>query len=210
MVPLVTPHTTKSLTLETGITKRTVIAARLADSYTATPKKVLGVLSLDPGFSTQLLDLDHPVCDAGLFDYVTLIFQLAATIYGIVTTSIIWVHNTQLEQTTYHVQIQQLLAVLTYNRGTWSIAALGAFSPWARLQALYVTSAIAVAAEVTFTVRGFLIGWQMSLIPDIYRTFMVLPWVLPTAEAIAMASGMYHTALRCFGISQVPLQASSR
>jgi hypothetical protein len=210
VVPLVTPHTTNSLMLGAGIAKRTVIAAKLADSYTATPKKIIGVLSLDPAFSTQLLDLDHPVCDAGLLDYVTFIFQFAATIYGIVTTSIVWTHNAQLETATYHIQMQQLLAVLTYNRGTWSIAALGAFSPWAPLKALYLTSAIAVAAEVTFLVRGFLIGWQMSLTPDIYRTFMVLPWVLPSAEAIAMACGMYHTAVRCFGISQVSLQASSR
>ena len=186
----------KSLTLGAGIAKRTAIAAKLADSYTATPEKVIGVLSLDPAFSTQLLDLDHPVCDAGLLDYATFIFQLAATTYGIVTTLIVWIHNAQLKTATYHIQIQQLLAVLTYNRGTWSIAALGAFSPWASLKVLYLTTAIAVAIEVTFTLRGFLIGWQMSLTPDIYRTFMILPWVLPAAEATTMACGMYHTAGR--------------
>jgi hypothetical protein len=78
-----------------------VFAAWLVDSHTAIPAKVIGVLSLDPRLGTQLLDLDHFVCNAGFLDYVTFIIQLAASLFGIVTTLIIWKHDVQLGQTTH-------------------------------------------------------------------------------------------------------------
>ncbi|KAG2148657.1 uncharacterized protein EDB93DRAFT_1103716 [Suillus bovinus] len=157
----------------TGLAKRTVLAAWLADHSTATPKKAVGVMSMDPGLSTQLFDLYHSVCNAGYLAYLSFLIQIVGSLYGIVTVSIIWADDAHLEQQAYGVQLQQQLAALTINRGMWSIAALGAFFPWAPLHALYFTTAIAVALEFLFATRGFLIGWHMSILPGILRFFVV-------------------------------------
>ncbi|KAG2066856.1 hypothetical protein BDR04DRAFT_47036 [Suillus decipiens] len=174
----------------TGLAKRTVLAAWLADHSTATPKKAVGVMSMDPGLSTQLLDLYHSVCDAGYLAYVSFIIQIVGSLYGIVTVSIIWVDDAHLREQAYGVQLQQQLAALTINRGLWSIAALGAFFPWSSLHALYLTTAIAVALEFLFAVRGFLIGWHMSLLPGIIRFFVIFSWLLPSAEALTLIFGL--------------------
>ncbi|KAG1768774.1 hypothetical protein EV702DRAFT_1203182 [Suillus placidus] len=159
--------------LDSGLAKRTILAAWLADTSTATPRKTVGVMSMDPGLSTQLLDLYHSVCDAGFLAYMSFIVQIIGSLYGIVTVSIIWADDAHLKQQAYGVQLQQQLAALTINRGMWSIAALGAFFPYAPLHALYLTTAVAVALEFLFAARGFLIGWQMSLLPGILRFFVV-------------------------------------
>ncbi|KAG1767630.1 hypothetical protein EDD22DRAFT_285897 [Suillus occidentalis] len=174
----------------TGLAKRTVLAAWLADRSTATPKKTVGVMSMDPGLSTQLLDLYHSICDASFLAYISFIIQIVGSLYGIVTVSIIWVDDAHLRQQPYGIQLQQQLAALTINRGMWSIAALGAFSPWAPLHALYLTTAIAVALEFLFAARGFVIGWHMSLLPDILRFFVVFSWLLPSAEALTLIFGL--------------------
>lgn len=174
----------------TGLAKRTVLAAWLADHSTATAKKAVGVMSMDPGLSTQLLDLYHSVCDAGHLAYVSFIIQIVGSLYGIVTVSIIWVDDAHLRDQAYGVQLQQQLAALTINRGLWSIAALGAFFPWSSLHALYLTTAIAVALEFLFAARGFLIGWHMSLLPGIIRFFVIFSWLLPSAEALTLIFGL--------------------
>ena len=144
---------------------------------------------MDPGLSTQLLDLYHPVCDAGWLTYITFIVQTVASFYGIVTVSIIWAQNAHLRQEPYGIQLQQQLAALTINRGMWSIAALGAFYPWAPLHAIYLTTIIAVVLEFLFAARGFLIGWQMYMIPGILNFFVVFAWLLPSAEALTLILG---------------------
>ncbi|KAG2140750.1 hypothetical protein BD769DRAFT_1428306 [Suillus cothurnatus] len=174
----------------TGLAKRTVLAAWLADTSTATPKKAVGVMSMDPGLSTQLFDLYHSVCDASFVAYTSFIIQIIGSLYGIVTVSIIWADDASLMQQPYGIQLQQQLAALTINRGMWSIAALGAFFPWAPLHALYLTTAVAVALEFLFAARGFLIGWHMSLLPGILRFFVVFSWLLPSAEALTLIFGI--------------------
>jgi hypothetical protein len=177
--------------LDSGLAKRTVLAAWLADTSTATPKKAVGVMSMDPGLSTQLFDLYHSVCDASFVAYTSFIIQIIGSLYGIVTVSIIWADDASLMQQPYGIQLQQQLAALTINRGMWSIAALGAFFPWAPLHALYLTTAVAVALEFLFAARGFLIGWHMSLLPGILRFFVVFSWLLPSAEALTLIFGMF-------------------
>lgn len=177
--------------LDSGLAKRTVLAAWLADRSTATPKKAVGVMSMDPGLSTQLFDLYHSVCNAGYLAYLSFLIQITGSLYGIVTVSIIWADDARLREEAYGVQLQQQLAALTINRGMWSIAALGAFFPWAPLHALYVTTAIAVALEFLFAARGFLIGWHMSVLPGILRFFVVFSWLLPSAEALTLIFGMF-------------------
>ncbi|KAG0697426.1 hypothetical protein DFH29DRAFT_946431 [Suillus ampliporus] len=174
----------------TGLAKRTVLAASLADTYTATPTKIVGVMSMDPGLSTQLLDLYHSVCDAGYLAYLSFLIQIVASLYGIVTVSIIWADDAHLRQEAYGIQLQQQLAALTINRGLWSIAALGAFFPWAPLHAVYLTTIIAVVLEFLFAARGFVIGWHMSLLPGILRFFVVFAWLLPSAEALTLILGL--------------------
>lgn len=169
-----------------------MLAAWLADSDTATPKKTIGVMTMDCGLSTQLIDLQDTVCDAGFFAYITFIIQLIATIYGIVAVSIIWLHDEQLSQAAYDIQLQQQLAVLTNNRGTWSIVAFGTLFPYARLRTVYFTTAVAVALEFVFAARGFLIGWRMNQLPDIVQSFAILAWLLPSAEALTLICGMHH------------------
>jgi hypothetical protein len=163
-------------------------------------------MSMDPGLSTQLLDLYHSVCDAGFLAYVSFFIQIVGSLYGIVTVSIIWVDDVHLRQQPYGIQLQQQLAALTINRGMWSIAALGAFFPWAPLHALYLTTAIAVALEFLFAARGFVIGWHMSLLPGILRFFVVFSWLLPSAEALTLIFGM----LLHFSVSPVFTRISYR
>jgi hypothetical protein len=147
-------------------------------------------MSMDPGLSTQLVDLYHPICDAGVLSYMTFVVQIIASLYGTVTVSIIWAQNAHLREEPYGIQLQQQLAALTINRAMWSIAALGALYPLAPLHAIYLTTAIAVALEFLFAARGFLIGWQMSLLPGIARVFVVFAWLLPCAEALTLIFGM--------------------
>jgi hypothetical protein len=176
--------------LDSGLAKRTVLAAWLADGYTATPRKIIGVMSMDPGLSTQLVDLYHPFCNAGPLAYMSFVIQILASLYGIVTVSIIWAQDAQLREEPYGIQLQQQLAALTINRGMWSIAALGALYPWAPLHAVYLTTVIAVALEFLFAARGFLIGWHISLLPGLLRVFVILAWLLPSAEALTLILGM--------------------
>ncbi|OAX35204.1 hypothetical protein K503DRAFT_773733 [Rhizopogon vinicolor AM-OR11-026] len=147
-------------------------------------------MSMDPGLSTQLLDLYHPVCDAGYLAYMSFIIQIIASLYGIVTVSIIWAQDAHLRQEPYGIQLQQQLAALTINRGMWSIAALGALYRLAPLHAIYLTTGIAVVLEFLFAARGFLIGWHMSLLPGILSVFVVLAWLLPSAEALTLILGL--------------------
>ncbi|KAG2094391.1 uncharacterized protein F5147DRAFT_719684 [Suillus discolor] len=150
-----------------SLAKRTVLAAwpGLADRSTATPKKAVGVMSMDPGLSTQLFDLYHSVCNAGYLAYLSFLIQITGSLYGIVTVSIIWADDARLREEAYGF-------------------------PWAPLHALYVTMAIAVALEFLFAVRGFLIGWHMSVLPGILRFFVVFSWLLPSAEALTLIFGL--------------------
>lgn len=152
-------------------------------------------MTMDCGLSTQLTGLDDPeICDAGSLEYITFIIQLAATIYGVVTVTIMWTRDEQLSRAAYDIQFQQQLAALTNNRGMWSIATLGAFAPpCARKSAIYWMAVVSLALELVFTIRGFLIGWRLSQLPDIDHSFSIIAWLLPCAEALTLICGMHHS-----------------
>ncbi|KAG1893317.1 uncharacterized protein F5891DRAFT_1207693 [Suillus fuscotomentosus] len=167
-----------------SLAKCTVLAAwpGLADRSTATPKKAVGVMSMDPGLSTQLFDLYHSVCNAGYLAYLSFLIQITGSLYGIVTVSIIWADDARLREEAYGVQLAATTCRTHYQpRDVF---------PWAPLHALYVTMAIAVALEFLFAVRGFLIGWHMSVLPGILRFFVVFSWLLPSAEALTLIFGL--------------------
>ena len=187
-----------------GIAKRTLAPAILADKETATPRKVIGYASQDPGVSSQFDDLQAPICDAGLLSYISWAVQFGAVWYAIVTVCIVWTYDSDLHRQEGLFQMQQILAALNINRGTWAIAVSGSFFPVERLAALYVTTTLALVFEVIFIIRSFLIAWHLAdeaaaanpANGSAEELGKAIIWILPALEAFVFIIGKIINQLK--------------
>jgi hypothetical protein len=174
------------------------MAGTLADAYTATPSRAIGVNTCDPGLTSMLKDLDGDFCQADVTAYCVWAVQLLATMYTVVCCLIVWSHDSLLRASTVMWQSQQLLMVLTVARGTWALAPLGVLIPFGssdaekgnplRLLALRVTTGIAVVLDWLFAARAFVIA-AMIAHNSAVAWVTAISFLLPALEAYTLLCG---------------------
>lgn len=165
------------------------MAAFLADADTTHPKQVIDMVTMDPGLSSQLDNLDF--CSAGKLAYLSWVIQIGATLYAIFLALYVWANDKSVEHFTASVQFPLMLGVLNINRGTWSIAVLGCFVPGSgtsKKRWLMGTTILALVIDWLFISRAFEMAWHIN---EQYppRWLGILSWVLPGVEGFIFFAG---------------------
>lgn len=165
------------------------MAAFIADADTTHPKQVVDMVTMDPGLSSQLEDLDS--CSAGVLAYLSWFIQAAATLYAVFLASYVWANDNTVKNFTASVQFPLLLGVLNINRGTWSIAVLGCFFPghgYMKKKWLMGTTILALCIDWLFISRAFEMAWHINQrFPP--RWLGILSYVLPGVEGFIFFAG---------------------
>ncbi|KAF8849006.1 hypothetical protein BDZ45DRAFT_697902 [Acephala macrosclerotiorum] len=174
----------------TGLIKRTCMAAFLADADTAHPKQVIDMVTMDPGLSSQLDNLDY--CDTGKVAYLSWVIQLGATFYAIFLALYVWGSDNSVKNFTASVQFPLMLGVLNINRGTWAIAVIGCCLPGRgekKVKWLMGTTVLALMTDWLFISRAFEMAWHINQqLPP--RWLGILSWVLPGVESFIFFAGL--------------------
>jgi hypothetical protein len=152
-------------------------------------RQIIGCASMDPGLSTQLDGMETDKCRAGAFTIIVWIVQALTTLYAVFFASIVWADDAALAAQPVWLQFPQLLAALNINRGTWALAVLGCLVPFGRRWWLYASTGIAVALDLLFILRAFLLAIRLSDISNIAEWIVVIAYLFPALEAFVFVMG---------------------
>ena len=179
--------------LRLGLAKRTLWPAFLADKAKCEPRLVVGCAAMDQGISTQLYHLKDAK-PAKAITFATWILQFVGTVWLIFQVCAGWARGPawprlddldnpvgmtlRAKLDTWNIaEVTQLLAAITFNRGTWSIAVLGCFLSRYRLAGLYTTTAIAAVFDLVCLARAATIAHDIWVLDSELRVLGTLEYM---------------------------------